>query len=98
MESNLAVKAYLIIRLSGRQNNAKHKALSRLKACIEQWDGELLSEAAPPELVEGDWFGDELLLFSFPGKESINRLIANENFKSQTAALKSVSELKILAL
>lgn len=89
---------YLTIRLSRYAHCSDRDDLSGILDCIAAAGGTTLSHAMPPELVEGDWFGDDLLLFSFPGKEIINRMLSSETFKKKAEILKSVSDLEILAL
>jgi len=85
------MSAYLIVNVEVKDPLAYEEYKKGVPALIRKHGGEYLARGGVCEVLEGDWRPGRLILFRFPGMESIRALQADPEYQPLKALRQSVA-------
>ncbi len=71
------MNAYLILDLSINDFESFQEYISKIPAFIKKHGGRYIVQGVEPEIMEGDWYPDRVVVLEFPSKESAKEFLGD---------------------
>ena len=83
---------YVIAQISITDREAYHRYQARFSDVFRQFRGQLLAADEKPEVVEGDWHREKVVLMKFPDKEAFEEWAYSPEYREIAKDRKAGSE------
>ena len=90
------MKGYLVLDLSINDLNGFMEYAEKIPAFIAKHGGQYIVQGVIPELMEGDWQPDRLVILEFPSQENAKEFLSDPEAQSLFAIRHKTTKSKLI--
>lgn len=91
-----SVSAYLVLDLSIKEIKGFSEYIQKIPSFIEKHSGRYIVRGEVPEIMEGDWKPERLVIIEFPSRQHAKDFLAEPEAKSLFAIRHKTTDSKLL--
>lgn len=92
------MKAYLVVDLTVHDNDTYQQYVKDAPGFVAKHGGKYLVRGGDVDIIEGEWSPSRVVVLEFPDKESLDGLIADQEYQKIAATRRAATTTHMIAV